>query len=348
METALTTNTTDIQVKVEMKEGTIQSNLPQIKKVVKEIADSYNATVYTGTREDQQKQMKADRARLRKCSEKIDEQRLAIKKQYMVPLNEFEAEVKDVRNLILDQVNAIDAKEKAIAAEIREEKDQQIREYYDTTVSEYSEFADQSFADEFYARIYDKTWANVSTSQVTYKTAITNAVNDYVTAVQTVKSLNSEFEEMGLKLVKAMRPLSEVIQTIHSEEEKVEKAREAERRKAEERERRMQEELERAKQRAAQAEEKADRASQQAVAANAKATDANKRAEEAAKKNEQLVKERDEANARTQAVVAPMTAARTCAASATKGTVLVSFSQFDWGMLKKYCDDNFIGYTVQE
>ncbi len=368
------TETTELstELAVNVEQGVIATNLNEIRTVVKKIADSYKVTVYTGTREDQQKQLKFDRSRLRKLSENLDKQRKKVKKEFNAPLTEFENEVKDLISLIAEPTALIDAREKEIAAEIREEKDQQIRAYFDEIIAEEPEFSDSEFAEWFFSQIYDNSWANVSTSAKTYKTAISAKVDEYVNAVVTVKSLNSEFEDIGLKLVKSLHPVTEAIQTIKSEEAKRDAIIERERKAAEERERRLEMEKREAEERAERerkaAEERERRAAEEAERKKKEVEEAKKRAaeEEArrveaeanakamAAENARLTKEKEEAEAKVKAVTAatvvPVNRTNTpiIAQTAAAGTVLVSFSEFDWKLLKQYCDDNFIGYTVQE
>lgn len=354
----------NINVSVSISRGEIISNFEEIKKRVKAIADSYKVTVYTGTREDRQKQLKADRAKLRKLSEKLDEQRKKVKKEFSAPLNAFEDQVKDLISLIEEPTTLIDTREKEIAAEIREEKDQQIRAYYDEIIADEPEFSDPEFAEWFFAQIYVNSWANVSTSAKTYKTAISGRVDELVKSVATIKSLNSEFEEIGLKLVRSLRPLTEAIQTVKSEEAKRDAIIERERKEAEERERRLEmekreaeEERKAAAERERKAAEEAERKKKEAEEAKKRAAEEKARRAEAeakaaamAAENARLEKEKEEAEAKAKAAAGATTSRSNTvvmAQTAAVGTVLVSFSEFDWNLLKQYCDDNFIGYTVQ-
>lgn len=358
----------NINVSVSISRGEIISNFEEIKKRVKAIADSYKVTVYTGTREDRQKQLKADRAKLRKLSEKLDEQRKKVKKEFSAPLNAFENQVKDLISLIEEPTTLIDTREKEIAAEIREEKDQQIRAYYDEIIADEPEFSDPEFAEWFFAQIYVNSWANVSTSAKTYKTAISGRVDELVKSVATIKSLNSEFEEIGLKLVRSLRPLTEAIQTVKSEEAKRDAIIERERKAAEERERRLEMEKREAEEKAERerkaAEERERKAAEEAERKEKEAEEAKKRAAEEkarraeaeakaaamAAENARLAKEKEEADAKAKAAAGATTSRSNTvvmAQTAAAGTVLVSFSEFDWNLLKQYCDDNFIGYTVQ-
>lgn len=333
----------NINVSVSISRGEIISNFEEIKKRVKAIADSYKVTVYTGTREDRQKQLKADRAKLRKLSEKLDEQRKKVKKEFSAPLNAFEDQVKDLISLIDEPTTLIDTREKEIAAEIREEKDQQIRAYYDEIIADEPEFSDPEFAEWFFAQIYVNSWANVSTSAKTYKTAISGRVDELVKSVATIKSLNSEFEEIGLKLVRSLRPLTEAIQTVKSEEAKRDAIIERERKAAAERERKAAEEAERK-------EKEAEEAKKRAAEEKARRAEAEAKAAAMAAENARLAKEKEEADAKAKAAAGATTSRSNTvvmAQTAAAGTVLVSFSEFDWNLLKQYCDDNFIGYTVQ-
>lgn len=333
----------NINVSVSISRGEIISNFEEIQKRVKAIADSYKVTVYTGTREDRQKQLKADRAKLRKLSEKLDEQRKKVKKEFSAPLNAFEDQVKDLISLIEEPTTLIDTREKEIAAEIREEKDQQIRAYYDEIIADEPEFSDPEFAEWFFAQIYVNSWANVSTSAKTYKTAISGRVDELVKSVATIKSLNSEFEEIGLKLVRSLRPLTEAIQTVKSEEAKRDAIIERERKAAEERERKAAEEAERK-------EKEAEEAKKRAAEEKARRAEAEAKAAAMAAENARLAKEKEEADAKAKAAAGATTSRSNTvvmAQTAAAGTVLVSFSEFDWNLLKQYCDDNFIGYTVQ-
>ena len=86
------------------------ANLEQLKEELIPRLKKYNELVVT---EDSIKAAKEDKAALNKLKKAIEEQRIAIKKQYLEPYNALEAQCKEVVALIDAPVKAIDSQIKA-------------------------------------------------------------------------------------------------------------------------------------------------------------------------------------------------------------------------------------------
>lgn len=86
------------------------ANLEQLKEELIPRLKKYNELVVT---EDSIKAAKEDKAKLNKLKKAIEEQRIAIKKQYLEPYNALEAQCKEVVALIDAPVKAIDSQIKA-------------------------------------------------------------------------------------------------------------------------------------------------------------------------------------------------------------------------------------------
>lgn len=127
-------------------------NYEELKTALTEKVHIYKTMVYG---EDQIKQAKADRAELNKLDKALNEERIRLEKEYMVPFNAFKAQINDLREIIKSAIvtsdNAIKDHEKCK----KEEKREAIKEL----------FAEQGFPEYItLEKIFDENWLNSSCS----------------------------------------------------------------------------------------------------------------------------------------------------------------------------------------
>ena len=83
----------EINVLVDQKNGAIGFNFEEIKVVLKNGLEEYRHMEFT---EESKKEAKATVASLRKLKKSVNEKRLEVKNSFMVPYNNFEAQVKEL------------------------------------------------------------------------------------------------------------------------------------------------------------------------------------------------------------------------------------------------------------
>lgn len=77
---------------------------------------------------------KDDRAKLRKLRDEIDLRRKQVKREYLAPLESFEAEIKSITEMIDAPIDAIDAQIKAYEEQARADKLASLRAYFDAAM----------------------------------------------------------------------------------------------------------------------------------------------------------------------------------------------------------------------
>lgn len=109
----------------------IDFNFLEIRDKLQERLEHYKNLAVT---EDTIKEGKEDRARLNKLRTAIDTRRKEIKKQYMVPFNNFEAKTKELIALVDEPISAIDDQLKVFESKRKEEKMTEIEDLYESMV----------------------------------------------------------------------------------------------------------------------------------------------------------------------------------------------------------------------
>ena len=169
--------TTDLATAIPQE---IAFNFEELKAELAERLEYYGSLVVT---EDTIKDAKADRANLNKLREAIDKRRKEVKKAYMKPYSDFEAQVKELVDLIDRPILAIDSQLVTFEEKRKEEKLLKIEESYAGLVSD-------TIKDIIpLERILDPKWLNVTTTMKKIEEEIilhSKRVNADVLALDTV------------------------------------------------------------------------------------------------------------------------------------------------------------------
>lgn len=227
--TAINTN-----VNVEIQPGTISSNLSILSTSVDDKLFELKNMTYSGSRDERLKMMKKDRIDCNKAIEALDEVRKAQKKSYMEPWTSFENEIKNISGKIKETATELDSQVKKLEAERRAESRTKIKAYFDTISGPLGDFAD-----EFYCKVYQDSWENVTTSQKTYKDALSKAVADFISGMKilTIMKSDTEIREKAIERFHSTLNQDEAVQFMVEENDKLDKLRnriaEEERKKAE-------------------------------------------------------------------------------------------------------------------
>lgn len=221
----------EIRVNVEQKNGVIGFNFEEIKEKLNSELEIYKNMIFT---EESKTEAKKTIASLRKLKKSVNDKKLEVRKSFMIPYTNFEAQVKELDNLIDEPINFINNQVEEFERKRVEEKKALISEIYAEIMAEHEEASGYLPLQ----RIYDSKWENATTT----KKAITEAIAERVDHVEKdlgiIRSMGSEFEDKGIKKYKATLELSDAIEIMNQyqkqKEEILRRQEEEAKRKAEE------------------------------------------------------------------------------------------------------------------
>lgn len=221
----------EIRVNVEQKNGVIGFNFEEIKEKLNSELEIYKNMIFT---EDSKTKAKKTIASLRKLKKSINDRKLEVKKSFMIPYTNFEAQVKELDNLIDEPIDFINNQLDEFERRRVEERESLISEIYTEIMGEHGEASGYLPLQ----RIYDSKWENATTT----KKAITEAISERVDHVEKdlciIRSMESEFEDKGIVKYKETLELSNAIEIMNQyqkqKEEILRRQEEEAKRKAEE------------------------------------------------------------------------------------------------------------------
>lgn len=341
--TTMTTDLSTLSFVANLKDGMITSNIKELSLAAKQKVAEYKEKNY-GEDDTSIKLMKSDRAGLNKIVKAMDEKRKHIKTEYMKNFDVFDAEVKKASGIIKDQANELDAVIKNAENAAKEKKKAEIRSFYDSI----SSMVPEDFREKLYSKIYDSTWENATATKKAYKEGITNSVQSYVNARNTLDVMESEYFKEGLEVLNSTLDLSLAIAKVKELERKKEEILERERKKLE---------AEAAAKAEAEARKKLE-AERQALAAQQLKLQKEKEEQEkkAVISASTSISKSEEAHIDTisERVAESMSAPETNKTYSSnvsgdmvkvaKGCKNVSFNEIAWEEVKAFCDENGIGY----
>lgn len=194
---------------------------------------------------ESQPEAKRTVASLRKLKKAMNDRRIEIKKTFMAPYTNFEAQVKELDKLIDEPIDFISGQIEEFERRRVEAKKAMICEIYTGIMAEHGTVMEYLPLDG----IYDSRWENSTTTQKAITEAITAHVEHVEKDLDTIRAMESEFEDKGLAKYKATLELSDAITAMNQyqkqKEEILRRQAEEEQRKAEEEARREAEEEQR-------------------------------------------------------------------------------------------------------
>lgn len=128
--------TMELRITTQMDPGVlpeIQWNHEDLKKEIAAKAAEYKAIAYT---DEQESEMRKDRATLNKLVTAFEDQRKQVKKFYQAPYDKFEAQVKEVLQPVRKAIETIDAGLSEIERDYRVKKTNKMRELYEASVGD--------------------------------------------------------------------------------------------------------------------------------------------------------------------------------------------------------------------
>ena len=201
----------------------IQANFDEVKAWLTDSLKPYESLVFT---EDSIKDARRTRADLRKISTAIDDQRKAVKKEWMRPYEAYEAKCKELTGIVGEAVSNIDGQIKEMENAEKEAKRQRLSDFFDEHSYDVADFI--TFND-----IFDSKWLNATFSEVDAANSIAAQIEDIKEGLETIRSMNSPYEAAMLSEYGKTHNLSKALaegrrlEAIQKAEEE-RKAREAE------------------------------------------------------------------------------------------------------------------------
>lgn len=221
----------EIRVNVEQKNGVIGFNFEEIKEKLNSELEVYKNMIFT---EDSKAEAKKTIASLRKLKKSVNDKKLEVKKSFMIPYTNFEAQVKELDNLIDEPINFINNQVEEFERRRVEEKKSLISEIYTEIMAEHVEASGYLPLQ----RIYDSKWENSTTTKKEITEAIAERVDHVEKDLGIIRSMGSEFEDKGIEKYKATLELSDAIEVMNQyqkqKEEILRRQEEEAKRKAEE------------------------------------------------------------------------------------------------------------------
>lgn len=177
--------TTEIRMLTDLDKAVPQSldfNFEEVKSWLSENLAAYKTMVVT---EDAIGASKADKAKISKISKAISEQRIAVKKRYLEPYNDFETKMKELSGMCDEAAKNIDVQVKAFEEKRKAEKREWLKAYFNS-VNTHPWLA--------FERIENPRWMNVTYAIETAKTDIQQTVNTIAENIATITEAGGEFE----------------------------------------------------------------------------------------------------------------------------------------------------------
>lgn len=221
----------EIRVNVEQKNGVIGFNFEEIKEKLNSELEIYKNMIFT---EESKTEAKKTIASLRKLKKSVNDKKLEVKKSFMIPYTNFEAQVKELDNLIDEPINFINNQVEEFERKRVEEKKALISEIYAEIMAEHEEASGYLPLQ----RIYDSKWENATTTKKAITETITERVDHVEKDLGIIRSMGLEFEDKWIEKYKATLELSDAIEVMNQyqkqKEEILRRQEEEAKRKAEE------------------------------------------------------------------------------------------------------------------
>lgn len=225
----------------------IEWNKAELEAAVRQKIADYEGIIYT---EENMQQAKNDRAELNKLTKAIEDRRKVVKRIINEPYETFEAELKEILELIQEPVAIIDKQVKAFEDKQKEEKKKAIKATYDEVIGDLVEVLP-------FEKVFDDRYLNKTYKLATAQSEVKAKVEKVRTDLETIDSLESKFKlnakDVYIKTLDLSKALAEN-KRLADLEEKLEAEK---RRKAEEEAERKRLEEERRKEKERKAQEAA-------------------------------------------------------------------------------------------
>lgn len=157
-------------------------NFQELKHALEQQLDIYKNLVYSA---DSIKTAKKDKADLNKLKKAIDDKRKEIKKVYMQPYTEVEAQAKELIALIDEPLALISGFIEREEAEEKETRRKDVAAYFYQNAAALGDLAESIFANPAF---YDPKWDNKSTTVKAYQASVVEKINATAIDISTIRA----------------------------------------------------------------------------------------------------------------------------------------------------------------
>lgn len=183
----------ELKIKAPTFPEVIEFNFDELKQEITAKAADYVNLVYTA---DQIGEAKKDRATLNKFCKALSDERIKIKKDCLKPYEEFERKIKELDGIVAKAITNIDSQIKAVEERAKEEKQEAIKAFYNTT--QHPEWLPLE-------ALFNSKWLNASTSM--------KAIEEEITT--TLERINSDLDAIAKLPEYSFEALEEYKSTLH-------------------------------------------------------------------------------------------------------------------------------------
>lgn len=181
----------------------IETNFVAVDAYLTEAMEPYTQLVVT---EDSIGDAKKTLAQLRKLKDGINAQKIAVKREWMKPYTEYEDKAKQLMSRVEAGISNIDGQVKDYDARRKEQKLQELKDYFDQESSRYrvEEYLDWNL-------IRNPKWANASFSVEDAENEISGIITDTAKDIDYISGMGSPFEAAMLEEYRKCRDLRAVL-----------------------------------------------------------------------------------------------------------------------------------------
>ena len=181
---ALVLTAETLELKIGKKElGALTTNALEIKAKVEEILPRYDVANYNESNIDSAKK---DKALLNASAKALNDKRIEIEKEWMVPFTEFKDIISDTCKLIKSATEKIDTVVKDSEAKAKAEKKTEISTYWES----------KNFTLVSLDRVFDEKWLNKTSKIKDIKFEIDTAINKINDDIKTLEAISGDTETL--------------------------------------------------------------------------------------------------------------------------------------------------------
>ena len=197
----------------------ITFNFEELKTELQEKVSHYETLVYT---DEQIQEAKKDKANLNKLKKALNDERIRREKEYMIPFNDFKAQVNEIISIIDKPIAVIDSQVKSYEEQKKQEKMNAIRDMWCNT-----EVIDGRLT---FDKIFNEKWLNASVSMKSIQTEMIESIkkfNDDMATLANLPEFGFEATEVYKTSLDMNKAISEAQRMSQIQKAKAEKEAEA-------------------------------------------------------------------------------------------------------------------------
>lgn len=179
----------------------ISFNFEELKQELTEKVSHYETLVYT---DEQIQEAKKDKANLNKLKKALNDERIRREKEYMIPFNDFKAQVNEIISIIDKPIAVIDSQVKSYEEQKKQEKMNAIRDMWCNT-----EVIDGRLT---FDKIFNEKWLNASVSMKSIQTEMVESIkkfNDDMATLANLPEFGFEAQQIYITALDMNKAISE-------------------------------------------------------------------------------------------------------------------------------------------